>query len=214
LAKAGSSDSVKAALATAAGDADPERRLVLAYAPAPARAGLAVLLALDDRLAQVAAGGRESALAAIRLAWWRDALARLATASPPAEPLLRQVAAVLLPVLPAERLAALAEAAGEDGPGARGATLFSLAARLLGGPADPRLADAGAAWATAGLDGADHGRRVEAAALLDELFATPWPRPLRPLAMLAALARADLRQVPRGAPRRLLTLLRIRLLGR
>ncbi|MET0376783.1 MAG: squalene/phytoene synthase family protein, partial [Rhizorhabdus sp.] len=69
---------------------DPERQLALTYAPPPVRAGLACLWQIDERMAAIVAAAREPAIGAMRLLWWRDALAKLddAEAPVPAEPLL------------------------------------------------------------------------------------------------------------------------------
>ena len=67
---------------------DPERALALSYA-VEGRDALAALLALDDALARLLRSTREPALGQMRLAWWREALERLDTAPPPAEPVLR-----------------------------------------------------------------------------------------------------------------------------
>ncbi len=76
---------------------DPERGLILAYAPAAGRGALAALLALDDALAQVLRTTREPALGQLRLAWWREALEQLDNSAGPAEPVLRALAAYALP---------------------------------------------------------------------------------------------------------------------
>ena len=65
--------------------ANPERVLALSYA-GEGRGALAALLALDDSLATLLRTTREPALGQMRLAWWREALERLDTAPPPAEP--------------------------------------------------------------------------------------------------------------------------------
>ena len=77
---------------------DPERNLVLAYAPVRARAALATLWRLDERLGGVVATTSEPMIGRIRLAWWREALERLDQGGPPAEPLLRETAETLLPL--------------------------------------------------------------------------------------------------------------------
>ena len=79
-------------------EADPERALILTYAPAHGRAALAALLALDDALAQLLRSTSQPAVGQLRLAWWREALARLDTQPPPAEPVLQSLAAAVLPL--------------------------------------------------------------------------------------------------------------------
>ena len=65
-----------------------ERRLALAYTPVPARALWLGLFALDARLAAVVRAAKEPMLAQIKLAWWRDELAKPAAARALGEPLL------------------------------------------------------------------------------------------------------------------------------
>ena len=103
---------------------------------------------------------------------------------------------------------------------ARGGLLFGFTARLLGEPGVP-VAQAGALWALADLARrsarpADAGAALEAAAA--RLDRRRWPRPLRPLGMLAVLARRDVergaaRREEQGAPARMLRMLRHRLTG-
>jgi 15-cis-phytoene synthase len=116
---------------------DRERWLACLYAAAPARPGLVALFALDAELAQVLATTTEPLLGEIRLAWWRDRLIEIDTQPAPAQPLLQALQARTLPRLAGSDLAGL-----EDGWLARlhgknddsgPVTLFTLAARLLGG---------------------------------------------------------------------------------
>src|SRR5688500_14098760 len=76
---------------------DPDRTLALTYVPAERRPALAALWRLDAALGAVLAGGREPLISRIKLAWWRDSLARLDQAPPPAEPVLQEVARHVLP---------------------------------------------------------------------------------------------------------------------
>jgi len=207
---------------------DPERRLAIAYAPAPVRDALAVLWALDERFASVLASTTESGIGAIRLAWWREALQRLdVVAAPPPEPLLQAVAAHLLPRgASGEELSGLEDGwlplLGEldargltDHGRERGGRLFRIAALLLGADASEALIGEGEAWALTDL--AFHlGDRVLAERALvlararwDAAPAHRWPRRLRSLGILTALARADAatgfdRPRRQGAPGRVL----------
>lgn len=188
----------------------PELKLAIAYAPPPARASLSVLFALDERLSGFVARASEPTIGLMRLVWWRDALAALGEKAPPGEPLL--IAAAASGLSPGD-LAALVEGWEVllDDPDLaaetmvihareRGGRLFRLAARAIG-VEDPRLFGAGVGWAMV-----DRARRAEtpasAQAWLDAarrpLAETGgrWPRALRPLGMLAMLARED---VARGA---------------
>jgi 15-cis-phytoene synthase len=212
---------------------DPERGLILAYAPAPRRAGLAALLALDDALAKLLRTTREPALGQMRLAWWREALERLDHAPAPAEPVLRALEAdVLAHGVPGKALVPIvhgwevlieeelldADAMRRFGEG-RGA-LFVAGGALLGSRGDP-LAEAGQGWALADLSGNLHDAeeaalaREMAAPLLDAAARERWSREGRALGALAHRARLDLRPDARlGSPGRVGRLLWHRLTGR
>jgi 15-cis-phytoene synthase len=211
-------------------DLDPDLTLALSYVPARSRAALQALFALDAALGSVVAGGREAMIARIKLAWWREALEALDRKKPPAEPVLQALAEHVLPggisgtelaameegwalllsehPLTPEELMAYAEA--------RGGILFACAARLLGGgEADGR------GWAL--VDLARHcGNEEEldsALRVARQLPRTPrQPSRLRPLGMLASLARRDAdegrpRWERQGSPRRMLRMLRHRFTG-
>jgi len=215
-------------------DLDPDRRLALAYAPASARAALDALWRLDVTLGAVLAGKREPMVARIRLAWWREALERLDSAPPPAEPVLQALAAHVLPAgVEGAALAALEEGWSillAEGPleaeglqsyaRLRGGLLFRYSAHLLGGPDE--VEPAGARWALVDLARHSTNPAEAAAALRAAAGIAPepaWPRALRPLAMLSLLARRDLQRLPsplerQGSPARMLRLLKYRLTGR
>jgi phytoene synthase len=218
----------------------PERSLAIGYAPADLRAPLATLFALDERLAGIVARANEPMIGLMRLIWWRDALARLGTAPPPAEPLL--VAAADLAALGVTGAAladmvagwealiddpALGEEAAEAHARGRGTGLFRLAGTILSATPEQhaRLALAGEGWAR--VDLARHiGDKDRAAAILasarmplEAAMKSGWPRPLRPLAQLAMLALDDVRRgVGRwrapASPARLLRVLRFQTIGR
>ena len=216
--------------------ADPERRLALSYAPREARQALALLWALDERLGAIVAATREEMLGHIRLAWWRDALAALGEGAPAGEPLLqglleivrmRGLAPAELARLPEGWTALLApmpldaEALGAHAEG-RGAALFALSGAVLGAD-HSALAGAGSAWALIDLGARISDRvtaeaaRTHAAEQLSALGRQRWPKRLRPLAVLATLARHDQRTgFPRrqGSPRRLALALRAGMFGR
>ena len=207
---------------------DPERELVLSYAPPGARAGLTALLALDDRLRGIVRAARDPTIGLMRLTWWGDALVRLDTVPPPAEPLLQELATAVLPQgVRGADLESLVDGwarlldtedidldlfAREVGEG-----LFGAACALLG-KADARAVAAGRAWALARLAaerpallGAARAR-VDAA--LAGAFQQPWPRALRALGALSLLARFNMADTPPGSPRRVARLLVHRLTGR
>lgn len=188
----------------------------------------------------IVAAAREPAIGAMRLLWWRDALARLddREAPVPAEPLLEAAARLLVDA----DIAGTALAGIEEGwaalldseePGdaeivahgdLRGARLFALSAQLLGGIPDD-AARAGMGWALADLGHRlrdPDGRRFardRALAMLADVDIGRWPATLRPLGLLTVLARRDARMPPaelrrQGAPKRLFRALAYRLTRR
>ncbi|OAN62679.1 squalene/phytoene synthase family protein [Sphingomonas sp. TDK1] len=216
---------------------DPERALILAYAPAAGRPALAALLALDEALAQLLRTTSQPAVGQLRLAWWREALAKLDSAPPPAEPVLQGLAANLLPLgvsgaslvpivhgwevlVEEEALDGLALARYAAGRG----SLFVAAGAALGAQGDP-LATGGEGWALADLarhlgdgDEADAARAAARPRLIDALDRR-WSRNGRALGALAHRARLDLdlppdMPSPIGAPKRVARLLWHRLSGR
>jgi phytoene synthase len=200
--------------------ADSDRLVALGYVPGAVRPAMAALFALDERLGGIVARAREPTIGLMRLVWWRDALDRLDRAAPPAEPLLAALAesgmaGAALAAMTAGWEALLDDPDLGDATVAthaqqRGGRLFTLAGDLLGAaPTDvSRLAPAGAGWALADL--ARHLDRPERAAairdaartMLAPAMATRWPRRLRPLGQLAALAMADARGTRPLGPRR------------
>jgi phytoene synthase len=185
------------------------------------------LLDIDEAMGDVVAKATEPALAAIKLAWWRERLQELDAGKVPAEPRLMAAAEELL----ARSIAGSSLAELEDGwltlldsepdiarVGERGAKLFAVAASLLGST-DPRVDDAGRLHAFASVRrwGLLAGQRPsdEVNALARHRF----PRALRPLTAIAALAARDMRCggppfEPEATPGRALTLLRHRVTGR
>jgi phytoene synthase len=214
---------------------DPDRRLALSYVPASRRAAIGALWRLDAAMGAVLASGREPMISRIKLAWWRETLERLDRQRAPAEPLLQAIAAEVLPAgVSGADLSAMEEGWGillSDAPlipsdlaihaRQRGGLLFSYSARLLGGPDDPDTHSAGEAWAL--VDLARHcGNAADADSAVAEArqrrIPRRWASRLRPLGMLAMLARRDLqpgrtRWEEQGSPGRMLLLLRHRLTG-
>ncbi|GAA4775505.1 hypothetical protein GCM10023219_23730 [Stakelama sediminis] len=221
-----------------AGPEHPERTLILSYARAGDRDGMAVLLELDDLLGNILRSTSEPMLGQMRLTWWRDSLNAIDEGKVAAVPLLQQLAArfdtigaaaaTLAPV--AEGWAVLLEedalpdeALGRYASG-RGGALFRSAAILMGRGDFPALEEAGQGWALADLSRnvrdasiADPARNM-AQPLLDRALAQRWPRPLRALGAMAHLARLDLAagsgSVHYGAPHRVWRALRHRITGR
>lgn len=66
----------------------PPLRLAVAYAPKSTRVPFALLLLLDERLAQIIERATEPMIAQLKLAWWRDAFGAQAAERPTGEPLL------------------------------------------------------------------------------------------------------------------------------
>ncbi|MET0309062.1 MAG: squalene/phytoene synthase family protein [Sphingomonas sp.] len=202
-------------------EADPWRPIILAYTPAHGRDALRALLALDDRLANVLQTTREPALGQIRLAWWREALGKLDSAPPPAEPVLAALAEHVLPLgLRGGALADLVsgwdvlieEEALDDAALGRFAAgrghLFTLAGTILRAGASDPVTAAGQGWALADLarhiDNAED--RSRASGLAQEPLAratrTRWTRNGRALGAMAHVARLDLAQMVGEGERR------------
>jgi phytoene synthase len=217
----------------------PETALAIGYAAPPRRAGLAALLDLDAALAAVLRTTREPLVGQMRLTWWHDALTRLDSAPPPAEPVLVALGEAVLPHgITGARLATMVEGWEEllddDLTGGeamarfarlRGAGLFGIAGVLLGARAGDPLDAAGTGWAL--IDLARHLRDRAAAekalaSARDALTVATrvrWSRAARALGALAHLALLDTalpldQPVPIGAPRRVARLAWHRMTGR
>ena len=202
-----------------------DRNLVRLHWPVELRPAFDALFGIDDAMAEVVASSTQPALGAIRLAWWREALERLDKSPPPPEPRLQAAASELL-----HRGISGAELAGlEDGwstlfdenpdigrMGTRGARLFDIAAKLLGG-SDPKLDAAGRLYAFG--EGVRKGwvRGSKPAEELRILTRHRFPRRLRPLTALARLAARDVKHAhslePEATPGRAAALLSHRLFG-
>ena len=170
-------------------------------------------------MGDVVAKATEPALGAIKLAWWRERLQELDEGKVPAEPRLQAAADELLPRgVAGSELAKLEEGWAEllaqqpDPERAlrRGDCLFAIGARLLGAEYSP-LMGAGRLYAAGDLTRRTLG--VRGAHVVTDL--PRFPRRLRPLTALAALAKRDLfRSEPEATPGRALALLRHRITGR
>lgn len=197
---------------------NPELALAIAYAPAQRRPALTALFALDDALASVLRTTGEPLVGQMRLTWWHDALTKLDSAPPQAEPVLQGLASEVLPLgVAGAALAAmvagweellepdpLSDEALEAFGRLRGGTLFGLGGVPTGDP----LTVAGTGWAL--IDLARHTRDPElarraavlAAPYLDEALAVRWSRANRCWGALTHLARltdaAPLRRVTRA----------------
>ncbi|MBR0551511.1 squalene/phytoene synthase family protein [Stakelama marina] len=198
--------------------ANPERQLVMTYAPKDARRALSALLGLDDALAGVLRTTTEPALGQMRLVWWRDALTDLDEKPPPAMPVLEALAEHVLPcAISGEALSAMCDGwmllieEEQLNPEtlaryaqSRGAVLFGAMAKSLAA-SDSAVASAGKGWALTDL--AIHLRDAdlasEAAAMARPLLAEAarqrWSKRGRAIGALVHLARFD-SSVPRGEP--------------
>lgn len=196
-----------------------DRDLVRLHWPAELRPAFDALFAIDDAMGDVVERATQPALAAIKLAWWRERLEELDEGIAPAEPRLQAAATELLP-----RGVTGAELAGLEAGWAellnerpdpeealeRGAILFGLAARLLESDA-PALPSAGRVYAA----GSYRRRSLDVQGAVGVTELPSFPRRLRPLTALAALAKRDLSHTePEATPGRAWTLLRHRLTGR
>ena len=220
--------------------ADPERQLALAYARSGVRPAIEALWLLDERMGAIVAAAREPMIGQMRFIWWRDALTALDDPGRaiPAEPLLERLAGIcaLHGVSGADlaRLeagwAALLEgeapddAAISDHGRCRGGGLFAMSATILGATGEGVEA-AGEAWALTDLG--HRLRAVDRRALararagirLSGLKIGRWPRALRPLGILAVLARRDAalpaeQQRRQGSPARILRAMAFGVIGR
>lgn len=197
-----------------------DRDLVRLYWPVELRPAFDALFAIDDAMAEVVGTATQPALAAVKLAWWRDSLERLDTAPAPAEPRLRAAAEHLLPRgvggediagLEAGWASLLDETPDEERLHDRGALLFALLARIPGHER-AEVEEAGRLWAAVDL-ARRFGRRLP-----DEPVRLTSVPELRPLTALAALAARDIRRglplEPEATPGRALALIRHRFSGR
>ncbi|MCH8615462.1 squalene/phytoene synthase family protein [Sphingomonas sp. SM33] len=203
-----------------------DRALMLRQVPAEVRPALEALFQIDAAMADVVARSTQPALAAVKLAWWRERLEDLDRGSVPAEPRLQAAAEILLPrgvsgadlaILEDGWATLLEEAVEPARVETRGAQLFSLAGRLLASQ-DEKIADAGSLYALVSV-----GRRgvpellQQANGPRKRVAKHRFARALRPLTALARLAIRDLESGPpfeqEGSPPRLAAMLRHRWSG-
>ena len=183
---------------------------------------VAALWAIDEAMGDAIAGASQPALAGIKVAWWREALARLDTDPASPEPRLRAVADTLLPLgisghdiatIEQGWAALVQEHHDAEVAARRGHALFAIEARLVG--STTYLPDAaGALFALTdamrrGLGDFSAARDAALAAL--SRYRTPVR--LRPVTLAARLAARDPAE-PEGTPGRALALLAHRLTGK
>ena len=190
---------------------DPALRIALAWQLPAKRPALAALFALDRRLATMVAQAREPVLAQIRLAWWREQIARDGAATHASDPLLEQIAehwrdhaSRLVPLVDGwENLlgdAPLSSEAIEAFAAGRGEALGAFADLVGVTSASASARRMGRIWALADLVShrADPREREIARALATGVeYAPPHSRALRGLSVLGGLAR---RALERGEP--------------
>lgn len=207
-------------------------RLALAYSPAYIRPAYLCLMTLDQRLAQIISQASEPLLAQLRLAWWRDELARPPGQRPKGDPLLDAIGEIWRGQEAAFR--ALVDGWEEllsDPPFPASAAQNFAHGRAAGFAAIARLAGvddcegavslAARRWALADLaaktSNMDERAEVLAMGLALGAVSVRLPRAMRPLLVLDGLARTSL--AVGGAPlmqgrRNLLSAMRLGLFGR
>lgn len=204
-------------------EADPDRLLTVALAPAAAQARLVALYALNVEISRAAWASSQQLVAEMRLQWWRDVLEELGQGAPPraGHPVLEACGFLQGDATACAALDRLADArrwdiwsepfsdadALWDHLDATGGTLMWLAARSLGAPAgaEPvvRLYGGGAAlagWFRAAPELLARGRHP----LPDMSVHAISDLALEGIGRMA-LARARRREVARGAAPALLT---------
>lgn len=205
-----------------------ERRLALAYAPKSARDATLALFALDAALGNLVRGTSEPMLGQLRLAWWRDELAKPAQERSQGEPVLGLIGRfpdlgrglqcladgweMLLgeEPIPADRLA--------DFAAARGAACSALACAIGSDRFAEPARRCGHEWALAELATrlSDPIERESAMALAAKASwrSVRLPRSLRPLKVLHELAIRSQGKRPLLSRRRdILAAFRLGLLG-
>jgi phytoene synthase len=202
------------------------QRLALAYAPARARPATEAVLALDARLAAILRARREPIAAQLRLAWWRDVLARPTADWPQGEPVLDALRGwrdpAGLATLAEGWEALLAEAVVPEAIAefaAARARAFACLAGELGVEPVECAEEAARIWALADLaanlsDGAERALVVECGR---DLAPPLLPAAVRSLAVLAGLGARALRKggAPLlSGPGSVLLVLRVGLTGR
>lgn len=198
-----------------------DRALMLLHFRVRDRPAIASLWGIDEAMANVVrTGSSQPALAAIKLAWWREALERLDQGPAPAEPRLQAVAHELLPLgIKGEDLAALEpgwmellqEQPDPDVVASRGRALLTLTARILGAN-DSRIPDAGALVAVTDAIRMGHDGLLEARQAILSKQHGRVNRRARPVTLAARLAARDPLEA-QGTPGRALALIAHRLSG-
>ena len=185
---------------------DRDRWLTCLYAPGRLRPALMALYALDLEMMSVVGSTTDPMIGQIRLAWWRERLQGLEAGQSPEQPVLRALAAHVVPrALSATALEGLEDAAlallDDDlttHVRLRGTTLFPAVQTLLSGEAPAaelagQVAACGHLWAAVDrLRSGDEAARPFAEKLATDSRRQAPVGMARPLFALAALARGDL----------------------
>lgn len=186
-------------------------RLALSHAPLEQRPAFYCFFALDQKLGQIVARASEPMLAQLRLAWWRDELAKPAADRPEGNPLLDLIgvawrdreAALSALVDGWEQLLAeppLDAAAMTKFAEGRAAAFEALDTKASDRPSG-NVAQAARRWALADLllHSSDAEERKTLSQLMENTGTGPLslPKSMRPLAILHGLAT---RAVRRGEP--------------
>ena len=198
----------------------PEAELALAWSSQKVRGPLSIALQLDRRLARIVGRTTEPMLGQMRLAWWREALAKPLLERPRGDEVLDAVGlhwagqeAALLPMVDAWEVLVTTQHLGPADVEAfgtqRGAFFAALAGDEAVGGTD-RIAAAAFRWAVAdaavAVSDPDERKALVDAGLARDDRRGPMPRALRGLAVLDALAIRALRRggrplmEGRGAP--------------
>jgi len=203
-----------------------DRVLMLRQVPSDLRPAFEALWQIDAAMGDVVARSTQPALAAVKLAWWRERLEELDQGVVPDEPRLQSAAQNLLfrGITGAElsRLedgwaTLLDETVDAARVAERGSRLFALGARLLGAE-DEQIQEAGALYALVSVGRRGVPELLEYARERWSNAPRRFSRASRPLSALARLAARDLRSGPpfeqEGSPPRLAAMLRHRWTGR
>jgi phytoene synthase len=182
----------------------PEAELAIAWSGQWVRAALTTALQLDRRLARIVARTTEPMLGQMRLAWWREALAKPVAERPRGDAVLDAIGAhwrgreaALVAMVDAWEVLVTASTLGPEEIDSFSSGRGAFFGALADGPASARAARAGQRWALADAAAAvsDEGERAAlvAAGLAVQGERGRMLRALRGLAVLEALALRSLR---------------------
>jgi 15-cis-phytoene synthase len=166
----------------------PPQMLAIAHAPKVTKPLIRWLLLFGLRLDEVLARTKEPVIAQIRLAWWREMLAKAPDQRPKGEPLLAMLPEDPTLIDAAQKLIDAAELAvaeqHDDATLAKACVICAAYAGWL--QSDPETAEK-LAFVWAGRGGGQGAATM-----------TPWPRKLRPLSILALSAQLERGDISTG----------------